>query len=181
AVRRRAHRLPRSCRSGAAGAGRRTHARSDAVIRRTKIVVTLGPATATPERIAGLIEAGANVIRVNASHGTPELRAGWIAATRQAADDAGAPIAILVDLQGPRIRVGELAQPRVLRAGEQVVFAPEAVGGGAATMSRWRTCDWRTNWPSSGTSCSRGSSSSPRSRRRRRSTSWTASSGSPMR
>src|SRR5256885_401272 len=130
AVRRRAHRLPRSCRSGAAGAGRRTHARSDAVIRRTKIVVTLGPATATPERIAGLIEAGANVIRVNASHGTPELRAGWIAATRQAADDAGAPIAILVDLQGPRIRVGELAQPRVLRAGEQVVFAPEDVARG---------------------------------------------------
>jgi len=100
------------------------------VIRRTKIVVTLGPATATPERIAGLIDAGANVIRVNASHGTPELRAGWIAATRQAADAAGAPVAILVDLQGPRIRVGALAEPRVLRAGEQVVFAPEAVAQG---------------------------------------------------
>ena len=100
------------------------------MIRRTKIVVTLGPATATPERIAGLIDAGANVIRVNASHGTPELRAGWIAATRQAADAAGAPIAILVDLQGPRIRVGALAEPRVLRAGEQVVFAPEAVAQG---------------------------------------------------
>src|SRR5947208_564696 len=127
AVRRRAHRLPRSCRCGAAGAGRRTHARSDAVIRRTKIVVTLGPATATPERIAGLIDAGANVIRVNASHGTPELRAGWIAATRRAAEAADAPVAILVDLQGPRIRVGELAQPRALRAGEQVVFAPEEV------------------------------------------------------
>src|SRR5881397_385405 len=130
AVRRRAHRLPRSCRSGAAGAGRRTHARSDAVIRRTKIVVTLGPATATPERIAGLIEAGANVIRVNASHGTPELRAGWIAATRQAADDAGAPIAILVDLQGPRIRVGKLPQPRELVPGETVVFAPEEIARG---------------------------------------------------
>ena len=100
------------------------------MIRRTKIVVTLGPATATPERIAGLIDAGANVIRVNASHGTPELRAGWIAATRQAADAAGAPVAILVDLQGPRIRVGALAEPRVLRAGEQVVFAPEAVAQG---------------------------------------------------
>src|SRR5437763_1643564 len=121
---------PRSRRYSAAGAGRRTHARSEAVIRRTKIVVTLGPATATPERIAGLIDAGANVIRVNASHGTPELRAGWIAATRQAADAAGAPVAILVDLQGPRIRVGALAEPRVLRAGEQVVFAPEAVAQG---------------------------------------------------
>jgi len=100
------------------------------VIRRTKIVVTLGPATATPERIAGLIDAGANVIRVNASHGTPEVRAGWIAATRRAADAAGVPVAILVDLQGPRIRVGELAQPRVLRAGEKVVFAPEDVARG---------------------------------------------------
>src|SRR5438876_6291682 len=130
AVRRRAHRLPRPGRCGPAGAGRRTHARSDAVIRRTKIVVTLGPATATPERIAGLIDAGANVIRVNASHGTPEVRAGWIAATRRAADAAGVPVAILVDLQGPRIRVGELAQPRVLRAGEKVVFAPEDVARG---------------------------------------------------
>ena len=100
------------------------------MIRRTKIVVTLGPATATPERIAGLIDAGANVIRVNASHGTPEVRAGWIAATRRAADAAGVPVAILVDLQGPRIRVGELAQPRVLRAGEKVVFAPEDVARG---------------------------------------------------
>src|SRR5438105_5335117 len=116
AVRRRAHRLPRPGRCGPAGAGRRTHARSDAVIRRPKIVVTLGPATATPERIAGLIDAGANVIRVNASHGTPEVRAGWIAATRRAADAAGAPIAIRVDLLGSRIRVGALAQPRVLRA-----------------------------------------------------------------
>ena len=44
------------------------------MIRRTKIVVTLGPATATPERIAGLIDAGANVIRVNASHGTPDRK-----------------------------------------------------------------------------------------------------------
>src|SRR5205823_2437486 len=62
AVGRRAHRLPRSRRYSAAGAGRRTHARSEAVIRRTKIVVTLGPATATPERIAGLIDVGARVL-----------------------------------------------------------------------------------------------------------------------
>src|SRR5204862_2417962 len=81
AVGRRAHRLPRSRRYSAAGAGRRTHARSEAVIRRTKIVVTLGPATATPESIAGLIDGGANVIRVHDSHGTPALRAGGIART----------------------------------------------------------------------------------------------------
>lgn len=96
-------------------------------MRRTKIVATLGPATGTPERIAGLIEAGANVIRVNASHGTPDLRTQWIAAVRRAADSAGSPIAVLVDLQGPRIRVGALPEPRLLRAGESVVFAPEDV------------------------------------------------------
>ena len=98
--------------------------------RRTKIVATLGPATGTPERIAGLIDAGANVIRVNASHGTPELRAGWVAAVRRAAETAGAPVAVLMDLQGPRIRVGDLARPRVLHADEAVVFAPEEAARG---------------------------------------------------
>ena len=98
--------------------------------RRTKIVATLGPATGTPERIAGLIDAGANVIRVNASHGTPELRAGWVAAVQRAAEAAGAPVAVLMDLQGPRIRVGDLARPRVLHADEAVVFAPEEAARG---------------------------------------------------
>src|SRR5436309_151580 len=101
-----------------------------ALIRRTKIVATLGPATGTPEGIAGLIGAGANIIRVNSSHGTPELRAGWIAAVRKAAEVADVAVAVLVDLQGPRIRVGKLAAPRVLRAGETVVFAPEEVARG---------------------------------------------------
>ena len=70
------------------------------------------------------------MIRVNASHGTPELRAGWIAAVRQAADAAGMPVAVLWDLQGPRIRVGKLAEPRELLPGETVVFAPEEVARG---------------------------------------------------
>src|SRR5213083_246538 len=100
------------------------------LIRRTKIVATLGPATGTPEGIAGLIGAGANVIRVNSSHGTPEQRATWIAAVREAAAAADVAVAVLVDLQGPRIRVGKLAAPRVLRAGETVVFAPEEVARG---------------------------------------------------
>ena len=100
------------------------------LIRRTKIVATLGPATGTSERVAALIDAGANVIRVNASHGTPELRAGWIAAARRGAEAAGAPACVLVDLQGPRIRVGALPHPRTLRPGETVVFAPEHAASG---------------------------------------------------
>src|SRR5437764_2505546 len=119
--------LSRGGRRGAAGAARGLHrkGRGTTLIRRTKIVATLGPATGKPEQIAGLIDAGVNVIRVNASHGTPELRAGWIAAVRQAADAAGVPVAVLWDLQGPRIRVGKLPQPRELVPGETVVFAPE--------------------------------------------------------
>src|SRR5438034_1493489 len=99
-------------------------------MRRAKIVATLGPATGTPDRIAALIEGGANVIRVNASHGTAETRGRWIEVVRGAADGAGVPVAVLVDLQGPRIRVGELASSRVLRPGAVVVFAPQELATG---------------------------------------------------
>jgi pyruvate kinase len=99
-------------------------------IRRTKIVATLGPATASESSIGALIQAGTNVLRINASHGTPELRAEWIATARRVADSAGLPVAVLLDLQGPRIRVGDLPAPRELTAGQQVVFAPEEVARG---------------------------------------------------
>ena len=100
------------------------------MIRRTKIVATLGPATATSERVNRLLDAGANVIRINASHGTPELRAQWFALVREVARARDQAVAILVDLQGPRIRVGELPKPRHLEPGKEVVLAPEAVAHG---------------------------------------------------
>jgi len=96
------------------------------VTRRTKIVATLGPATGADERIAALIDAGVNVVRVNASHGTAEVRGRWIAAVRRLAEERGVPVAVLVDLQGPRIRVGALKAPRELVAGQEIVFVPEA-------------------------------------------------------
>ena len=102
----------------------------DPKIRRTKIVATLGPATANASTIAALLRAGTNVVRINASHGTPELRAEWIAAARRAADSLATPVAVLLDLQGPRIRVGHLSHPRELTPGQQVVFAPEDVARG---------------------------------------------------
>ena len=95
------------------------------MIRRTKIVATLGPATGADERIAALIDAGVNVVRVNASHGTAEVRGRWIAAVRRLAEARGVPVAVLVDLQGPRIRVGALKAPRELIAGQEIVFAPD--------------------------------------------------------
>ena len=102
----------------------------DPKIRRTKIVATLGPATANASTIGALLHAGTNVVRINASHGTPELRAAWIAAARRAADSLATPVAVLLDLQGPRIRVGDLPHPRELTPGQQVVFAPEEVAQG---------------------------------------------------
>jgi pyruvate kinase len=97
-----------------------------ASVRRTKIVATLGPAWAEPAQMTALLDAGVNVVRINASHATSEIRAQWVKELQtilQARTESGA---ILVDLQGPRIRVGTLAQPLSLEAGQRVVFAPEA-------------------------------------------------------
>ncbi|CAN5435980.1 pyruvate kinase [soil metagenome] len=76
--------------------------------RRTKIVCTLGPAVGSREGIRGLIESGMNVARINCSHGDWESRRQWIKWIRELSPKV-APIAILVDLQGPKFRIGELA------------------------------------------------------------------------
>jgi pyruvate kinase len=95
-------------------------------VRRAKIIATLGPGSADPARVAALLVAGADVIRLNASHGTAEQRAALIAMLRAAAAAAGLPVPVMLDLQGPRIRVGDLGHPLTLVTGEDVVFAPEA-------------------------------------------------------
>lgn len=97
---------------------------------RTKIVGTLGPASASPEVIRELIEAGLGIARINFSHGTHEQHARTIATVREVAASLGRPVAILGDLQGPRIRIGALAAPRELVVGSTVVLAPEAVVSG---------------------------------------------------
>ena len=76
---------------------------------RTKIVCTLGPATDQPEVLEQLIRAGMDVARINASHGDHASHARRIEAVRQAAKWMGEPVAILLDLPGPKFRVGELA------------------------------------------------------------------------
>jgi pyruvate kinase len=100
------------------------------VIRRTKIVATLGPASGSESQVAALLDAGVNVVRINASHGTAEIRGGWIATVRRVAEAKGVPVAVLLDLQGPRIRVGDLPKPRELTLGQTVVFAPEDIARG---------------------------------------------------
>jgi pyruvate kinase len=93
--------------------------------RRTKIVCTLGPSSWSPERIDSLIEAGMDVARINFSHGELERHAETIRNVREASVRAGRPIAVLGDLQGPKIRVGVLPAPVQLAPGDRVVFAPE--------------------------------------------------------
>jgi pyruvate kinase len=92
---------------------------------RTKIVCTLGPASSSPEVIRSLMEAGLDVARINFSHGTHEEHARVIGTVRKLARELRRPVAILGDLQGPRIRVGALAQPVMLTEGSDLVLAPE--------------------------------------------------------
>jgi len=94
-------------------------------IRRTKIVATLGPAWDTPPQMTALLDAGVNVVRINASHGTPEIRARWIHQLRTVFEGRREAAAVLLDLQGPRIRIGNLRDPIRLEPGQHVVFAPE--------------------------------------------------------
>jgi len=77
--------------------------------RRARILATLGPASSSPERIQALIDAGADVFRLNFSHGTHEDHAQRLRHIREAERKAGRPIGVLMDLQGPKLRVGNLA------------------------------------------------------------------------
>ena len=79
--------------------------------RRTKIVATLGPASDGPEMIEALIKTGVNVVRINASHGDHPTHARTIARVRTTAQRLGKPVAILLDLQGPKIRIGRFEGP----------------------------------------------------------------------
>src|ERR687898_322545 len=94
-------------------------------IRRTKIVATLGPAWEASGKMVSLLDAGVDVVRINASHGAQEVRARWITELRRVLAHRRSAAALLLDLQGPRIRIGALTQPIHLDPGQRVVFAPE--------------------------------------------------------
>jgi pyruvate kinase len=91
---------------------------------RTKIVVTLGPASASPEVIRGMLEAGASVVRLNFSHGTPDDHLRRLEVAREAARALGLPLAVLQDLPGPKLRIGLLPDAAItLREGQEVLLA----------------------------------------------------------
>src|SRR3954470_8028605 len=98
---------------------------------RAKIVCTLGPASSTPERIGELIEAGMSVARLNFSHGSHEDHARTLQIVRAEAERRGRAIAALLDLQGPKIRVGKFAAGQIeLKTGAEFTITtdPTVIG-----------------------------------------------------
>ena len=105
-------------------------------MRRAKIVATLGPATSSYEQIYGLVEAGMDVARLNLSHGTYDQHALVYEHVRRASDELGRGVGILVDLQGPKIRLGTFAEgPVLLSVGDTFTITTEDVPGGREIVS----------------------------------------------
>ena len=99
-------------------------------MRRAKIVATLGPATSSYENIRAIVEAGVDVARMNLSHGSYEVHEGVYHDVRRASDDTGRAVAVLVDLQGPKIRLGRFADgPHELAEGDIFTITTEDVLG----------------------------------------------------
>ena len=101
-------------------------------LRRTKIVATLGPASSNPEMIARLFEAGADVFRINMSHTSPDRMRELVAMIRGVEHDTGRPIGILVDLQGPKLRLGTFeGGSAMVKKGDSFVLDSDPTPGDA--------------------------------------------------
>ena len=106
-------------------------------MRRAKILATLGPASNTQKVIESLLKAGMNAVRINMSHGTREEHAETIKIARKTAKKLDAPLAVLVDLSGPKIRTGLLqnAAPVTLETGAEFVMTSRDIKGNAQAVS----------------------------------------------
>src|SRR5690606_26712067 len=103
---------------------------TDGLLHKTKIIATVGPACNTHEKLLSLVEAGVNVFRLNFSHGTHEQHAEVITHIRKINSDFPFNVAILADLQGPKLRIGEIENNAlVLKEGDEVYFTGEPVVG----------------------------------------------------
>jgi pyruvate kinase len=99
-------------------------------MRRAKMIATLGPATESYEAVLGLVAAGVDVVRLNLSHGDHSVHEQSYANVRRAAEETGRAVGILVDLQGPKIRLGRFADgPHVLAPGDVLTITTEDVVG----------------------------------------------------
>jgi pyruvate kinase len=104
--------------------------------RRTKIIATIGPASSSPETLLAIARAGMDAARLNFSHGTHEEHAQRVQLVREVQTEVGHPIALIADLQGPKVRIGELPAPVTLTRGDEVVVAAdEAASDGELPVS----------------------------------------------
>ncbi len=102
---------------------------------RTKIVCTIGPASRSLTMLKDMIESGMNVARLNFSHGNPAYHAENVTRIRAASEQVGHPVAVLMDLQGPKLRVGKMEGDGVLlKAGEEVVLTSRPIVGRGAEI-----------------------------------------------
>lgn len=103
---------------------------------RTKILTTLGPATDSEEKLLQLVEAGVDGFRLNFSHGSYEYFEKLFSVIEKVRELSGTPIALLVDLQGPKIRVGELSEPEItLSSGEKISICVDDIIGTSERIS----------------------------------------------
>jgi pyruvate kinase len=103
--------------------------------RRTKIIATVGPASWDDDVLARLIEAGADVLRLNFSHADRDRHARTMEAIRAAAERVGREVAVLGDLPGPKLRIGELRDDVAeLKTGMHLTLTPQAVEGDEETI-----------------------------------------------
>src|SRR5437667_4216510 len=104
--------------------------------RQTKIVCTIGPATSSESQLQALIAAGMNVARLNFAHGDHAQHGAVLARIRALADRLGAPIAVLQDLAGPKVRIGTVAGGSiVLEAGHPLALTTEPFEGSTSRVS----------------------------------------------
>lgn len=103
-------------------------------VNKAKIVATLGPATSDKEVMHQMVNAGVNVFRINFSHSSHEQAADLIAKVRQLNDSHHCNVAILADLQGPKLRIGEVEEGTVIEKGQEVTFTNKKIKGTAKAV-----------------------------------------------
>lgn len=104
--------------------------------RKTKILATLGPQTSSVESIKKLIAAGVNAVRLNMSHGNYDFFSSLFENIHTARTELNSPLAILADLQGPKIRIGELSEPKIeVFSGKEIEITTEDVTGNEKIIS----------------------------------------------
>ena len=105
-------------------------------MRKTKIICTIGPASEDPEILRSLLENGANVIRLNFSHGNHEEHGRRIALIKEIREALDLPVAILLDTKGPEIRIGKFKEGRIqLTEGQKFILTTDDVEGDETRVS----------------------------------------------